>query len=38
MKSVLIVNTIGMGYEGISSVIFNYIQTMDKSDLRSYIW
>ncbi len=29
MKKILILNTTGMGYEGISSVIMNYIENMD---------
>lgn len=33
MKKVLIINTIGFGYEGISSVIFNYLCTMDTKDI-----
>ena len=33
MKKVFIVNTIGMGYEGISSVILNYLFNMDLSNL-----
>lgn len=34
MKKVLIINTIGFGFEGISSVILNYISKMDLSDLQ----
>lgn len=37
MKKVLIVNTIGMGYEGMSSVIMNYLENMDRSNLDIYI-
>ncbi len=33
MKKVLIINTIGMGYEGISSVILNYAENMSTSDI-----
>ena len=36
MKKVLVLNTIGMGYEGISSVIINYLTNMDRTNL-SYI-
>ena len=32
MKKILIINTIGMGYEGISTVIFNYLEHMDRND------
>lgn len=34
MKKILILNTIGMGYEGISSVIMNYLKYMDKDGLE----
>ena len=34
MKRVLIVNTIGMGYEGISSVIVNYLSHICSSDIQ----
>lgn len=37
MKKVLIINTIGMGFEGISSVIFNYLENMNKNDLDIHI-
>lgn len=33
MKRVLIINTIGLGFEGISSVIVNYLSHMDRSGL-----
>ena len=33
MSKILIVNTIGLGFEGISSVIVNYISHMDRSGL-----
>lgn len=33
MKNVLVLNTTGMGYEGISSVIMNYIENMDLSGI-----
>ena len=32
MKKILIINTIGVGYEGISTVIFNYLEHMDRND------
>lgn len=33
MKKVLVINTIGFGYEGISSVILNYLSAMDIEDI-----
>lgn len=33
MRKVLILNTVGMGYEGISSVILNYIEHMNRTEL-----
>lgn len=33
-KSILIINTIGMGFEGISSVIVNYVRAMNKDDIE----
>lgn len=36
MKRVLIINTIGFGYEGISSVIINYIENMNREGLEFY--
>lgn len=37
MKKILIFNNTGMGYEGMSSVIMNYLENMDKSDLEIVI-
>lgn len=37
MKKVLIVNTIGFGYEGISAVILNYCTNIDKSGLELHV-
>lgn len=37
MKHILVINTIGMGYEGISSVILNYLEHMDKENLDLHI-
>lgn len=34
MKRVLIINTIGFGYEGISSVIINYLKNMDMEGME----
>lgn len=34
MKNILIVSTVGMGYEGISSVIYNYASTMNADGIR----
>lgn len=34
MKKILILNTIGMGYEGISSVIINYVTHMNCKDIQ----
>ena len=34
MKRILIINTIGFGFEGISSVIVNYLSHMDKHGLE----
>lgn len=34
MKKILVINTIGFGFEGISSVIVNYISNMDRSGLQ----
>lgn len=36
MKKILIINTIGFGYEGISSVIINYIENMNHEELEFY--
>lgn len=33
-KRILIINTVGLGFEGISSVIYNYINSMDRQDLK----
>lgn len=34
MKRVLIITTVGLDFEGITSVIYNYTNAMDKSDLQ----
>lgn len=34
MRKVLIINTIGMGFEGMSSVIVNYVSAMDRNGLE----
>ena len=34
MKKVLVITTVGLDYEGITSVIYNYTNAMDKSDLE----
>lgn len=34
MKKILIVNTLGLHYEGITSVIYNFISNMDRSDFQ----
>ena len=37
MKHIFVINTIGMGYEGISSVILNYLEHMDRENLDLHI-
>ncbi len=37
MRKVLIINTIGFGYEGISTVILNYCKHIDKSGLELHV-
>ena len=37
MKHILVINTIGMGYEGISSVILNYLEHMERENLDLHI-
>lgn len=37
MKKILILNTVGMRYEGISSVIMNYLENMDRTGLDIYV-
>ena len=37
MKKVVIVSTVGLGYDGITSVIISYLEAMDKTDLEIYI-
>lgn len=34
MKKILIVNTLGLHYEGITSVIYNFISNMDRTDMK----
>lgn len=34
MKKVLVINTIGLNYEGITSVIYNYCNALDKKDIE----
>ena len=34
MTKVLVINTIGLNYEGITSVIYNYLSSMDRDNLE----
>lgn len=36
MKRILIINTIGFGYEGITNVVMNYIENMNRRDMELF--
>lgn len=37
MKKVIIVNTVGLVYDGITNIMMSYIKTMDKNGMDIYI-
>lgn len=37
MKKVVIVSTVGLGYDGITSVIISYLEAMNKKDLKIFV-
>lgn len=37
MKKILILNTVGLDYDGITNVIYTYLSNMDLSDLQVYV-
>ena len=36
MKKILVINTIGFSYEGITNVAMNYIENMNREDMEFY--